>query len=99
MLKNFGGNMIDISLIVGLNCNEFTHYNEDKITKYNIDVFCSHGINIISLTYNTKESRDACADSIMKEVNAYREENKKQDYIQGFKDGCEYTLKLKDKQC
>jgi len=97
MLKNFGGNMIDISLVQGLNSNEFNHYDNDKrVTKYSIDVFCLPNYNIINLTYDSKDSRDNCMDSIMKEVNTYKEKNQKQDYIQGFKDGCEYALKIKD---
>lgn len=93
MIKNFGGNYIDIGLIIGLDTREMTYYdNDDNIINYIIDVFTTGNNTPIGLSYKSKESRDNSADSIKNE-----EQHKEKGYIEGFKDGCEYSLKLKSK--
>lgn len=86
-------NWIDETLIVHLAKQTKKDY-DSKEEHYFMQVNTGRGYYDINF-YSNKELRDVEFDNLGKLVSE-RDKNKK-DYIQGFKDGTEYALKLKDK--
>ena len=75
--------------VVGISKNEYKM--NDDITNYVIDIHST--ANLMCKTYNNKYERDTAFNKLCEKLESYEDTEK--GYVQGFKDGVEYSLKLK----
>lgn len=84
--------------IIGLLRNDY--YPDKENGYYSIDIqYHRHGM--VSLQFKTVSEIESNISFIMSKIKEIRKvdniDNQDDGYIKGFKEGCEYALKLKDK--
>lgn len=70
---------------------ELYSFNSDK--DYSVQIFGKFG-QIYNLNFKSKVEAEKFMEELSKRIDT--EEKEQKDYIQGFKDGVEYALKIKD---
>ena len=90
--------ILNMDSVIGASLSSYNDFNNvnQPIKVFVIEVFVNNGNMPIRIEFGNNEERALNFLEKLSDLIDRQREDKK-DYIQGFKDGCEYALKLKDK--